>query len=317
MSFDADALTDRRRLKRRLFFWRFGAVVAAAVALVVLFSPDGLRFHRAQIARVEITGIITDDRDMQEMLGKLADDPAIKAVILSIDSPGGTTTGAEALYASVRKLAAKKPVVAVLGTLAASGGYIAAISADHIVARGNTLTGSIGVLFEWAQVAGLMDKLGVEMREVKSAPLKAEPNPFHKASPEAVAAMQDLISSSYDWFLGLVAERRKLDPATARKLGDGRVYTGWQAVKNGLVDEVGGEDEAIRWLAKARNVNPDLPVEDWAPERPDAGFSPFGSRAAAEVLAETVEVLAGKTLQTKRLTLDGLTSVWHADRVER
>jgi protease-4 len=155
------------------------------------------------------------------------------------------------------------------------------------------------------------------MREVKSAPLKAEPNPFHKASPEAVAAMQDLISSSYDWFLGLVAERRKLDPATARKLGDGRVYTGWQAVKNGLVDEVGGEDEAIRWLAKARNVNPDLPVEDWAPERPDAGFSPFGSRAAAEVLAETVEVLAGKTLQTKRLTLDGLTSVWHADRVER
>ena len=116
---------------------------------------------------------------------------------------------------------------------------------------------------------------------------------------------------------GRRAERRKLDPATARKLGDGRVYTGWQAVKNGLVDEVGGEDEAIRWLAKVRNVNPDLPVEDWAPERPDAGFSPFGSRAAAEVLAETVEVLAGKTLQTKRLTLDGLTSVWHADRVER
>lgn len=314
VSFDADALTDRRRLKRRLFFWRFGAVVAAVVALIALFSAEGFRFHRAQIARVEIAGIITDDRDMQDLLGKLADDPAIKAVILSIDSPGGTTTGAEALYASVRKLAAKKPVVAVLGTLAASGGYIAAISADHIVARGNTLTGSIGVLFEWAQVAGLMDKIGVEMREVKSAPLKAEPNPFHKTSPEAVAAMQDLISSSYDWFLGLVAERRKLDPATAKKLGDGRVYTGWQAVKNGLVDEVGGEDEAVQWLAKARNVNPRLPVETWEPARPDDGLSPFGTHAAAGVLAETVEVLAGKTLQTKRLTLDGLVSVWHADQ---
>ncbi|HEX7776846.1 MAG TPA: signal peptide peptidase SppA [Parvibaculum sp.] len=313
MSFDADALTDRRRLKRRLFFWRFGAVVAAVVALIALLSAGGMHFHRAQIARVEITGIITDDRDMQTLLGQLADDPSIKAVILSIDSPGGTTTGAEALYTSVRKLAAKKPVVAVLGTLAASGGYIAAISADHIVARGNTLTGSIGVLFEWAQVAGLMDKIGVEMREVKSAPLKAEPNPFHKASPEAVAAMQDLISSSYDWFVGLVAERRKLDLATARKLGDGRVYTGWQAAKNGLVDEVGGEDEAVAWLAKTRNINAGLPVEDWAPDRPDAGFSPFGSHAAAQVLAETVEVLAGKTLQTKRLTLDGLTSVWHAE----
>jgi protease-4 len=314
VSFDADALTDRRRLKRRLFFWRFGAVVATAVALIVLAARGDVFPHRSQIARVEINGIITDDREMQELLKKLGALGLANAVILSIDSPGGTTTGAEALYASVRKLAAKKPVVAVLGTLAASGGYIAALSADHIVARGNTLTGSIGVLFEWAQVAGLMDKIGVEMREVKSAPLKAEPNPFHKASPEAVAAMQDLISSSYDWFLGLVAARRKFDPATARKLGDGRVYTGWQAVRNGLVDEVGGEDEAVQWLAKTRNVNPRLPVETWEPTRPDDGLSPFGAHAAAGVLAETVEVLAGKTLQTKRLTLDGLVSVWHADQ---
>lgn len=311
MSFDADAITDRRRLKRRLFFWRFGAVVAVLLAILAVFGASG--FHRAQIARVEIAGIITDDRDLQDLLKQLGDDTAIKAVILSIDSPGGTTTGAEALYTSVRRLAAKKPVVATLGTVAASGGYIAALSADHIVARGNTLTGSIGVLFEWPQFTGLMEKLGIEMKAVKSAPLKAEPAPYHKATPEALAATNDLVVSSYDWFLGLVQERRKLDAATARKLGDGRVYTGWQAVGNKLVDEIGGEDEAVAWLAKARGIPARLPVRDWAPIRPEEGYGFFGARAAGEVLAGGIEALAGKTLQTKRLTLDGLTSVWHPD----
>lgn len=313
MSYDADALTDRRRLKRRLFFWRFGAIAAGAAALIALFGGTGILPHRAQIARVEINGIITDDHDLQKLMGKLADDRAVKAVILSIDSPGGTTTGAEALYESVRRLAAKKPVVATLGTVAASGGYIAAISADHIVARGNTLTGSIGVLFEWAQFSTLLDKIGVEMREVKSAPLKAEPNPFHKPSPEALAVTQGLISSSYDWFLGLVAERRKLDAATARKLGDGRVFTGWQAVENRLVDEIGGEEQALKWLTRTRNIPAGLPVEDWAPERPGEGLTPLGARALGQALAAGVEALAGKTLQTKRLTLDGLTSVWHPE----
>ncbi|MFZ2469876.1 MAG: signal peptide peptidase SppA [Parvibaculum sedimenti] len=311
MSFDADAITDRRRLKRRLFFWRFAAVVAAAVAILAAIGTT--RFHHTQIARVEITGIITDDRDMQKLLKELGDDRAVKAVILSIDSPGGTTTGAEALYIGVRQLAAKKPVVATLGTVAASGGYIAALSADHIVARGNTLTGSIGVLFEWPQFAGLMEKLGIEVQSVKSAPLKAEPAPYHKPSPEALAATRDLVVSSYDWFLGLVQERRKLDAATAKKLGDGRVYTGWQAVQNKLVDEIGGEDEAVKWLTTMRKVPTGLPVEDWAPEREDEGYGSFAGQAAGTALAAGIEALAGKTLQTKRLTLDGLTSVWHPD----
>ncbi|KAB7742705.1 signal peptide peptidase SppA [Parvibaculum sedimenti] len=311
MSFDADAITDRRRLKRRLFFWRFAAVVAVAVAILAAIGTT--RFHHTQIARVEITGIITDDRDMQKLLKELGDDRAVKAVILSIDSPGGTTTGAEALYIGVRQLAAKKPVVATLGTVAASGGYIAALSADHIVARGNTLTGSIGVLFEWPQFAGLMEKLGIEVQSVKSAPLKAEPAPYHKPSPEALAATRDLVVSSYDWFLGLVQERRKLDAATAKKLGDGRVYTGWQAVQNKLVDEIGGEDEAVKWLTTMRKVPTGLPVEDWAPEREDEGYGSFAGQAAGTALAAGIEALAGKTLQTKRLTLDGLTSVWHPD----
>ncbi|HAC58093.1 signal peptide peptidase SppA [Parvibaculum sp.] len=310
MSLDADTLADRRRLKRRLFLWRAGAIVAVLAALIVLVAEDGSLLPGAQIARVSVTGIIVDDRAQQEMLEKIAKDDHVKAVILSIDSPGGTTTGAEALFASVRQVAEEKPVVAVLGTVAASGGYIAAISADHIVARGNTITGSIGVLFQWTQIEELLDSIGVEMKEVKSAPLKAEPNPFHKTSPEAIRATQAMLDTSYAWFLRLVSERRGMDETRTRELGDGRVYTGWQAIENGLIDQVGGEEEALAWLESEHGIQRDLPVKDWEPVYPELGMAGFAGQALGEAALTTIEGLSGKTLQTKRLTLDGLTSLW-------
>ncbi|MBX3491635.1 MAG: signal peptide peptidase SppA [Parvibaculum sp.] len=313
MSLDADTLTDRRRLKRRLFFWRAGAVLAVAVALVALLAERGWP-ARSHIARVEIGGIVVDDRIQREMLDKIARDPRVKAVILAIDSPGGTTTGAEALYEAVRRVADEKPVVAVLGTVAASGGYIVAMSADRIVARGNTITGSIGVIFQWAQFEELLKYVGIEMREVKSAPLKAEPSPFHKPSPESLRVTKDLIDSSYDWFLHLVIERRGMDEATARRIGDGRVYSGWQAVENGLVDEIGSEEQAIAWLAEAHGLDADLPVQTWQPAYPNLGIAGFAGRTLGEAIIVAGEVVAGKTQQTKRLTLDGLTSVWQPDR---
>ncbi|MDP2123999.1 MAG: signal peptide peptidase SppA [Parvibaculum sp.] len=313
MSLDADTLTDRRRLKRRLFFWRAGAILALAVALIALISERGWP-ARSHIARVEIGGIVVDDRLQHEMLEKIAKDPSVKAVILAIDSPGGTTTGAEALYESIRHVAAEKPVVAVLGTVAASGGYIVAMSADRIVARGNTITGSIGVIFQWAQLEELLKHIGVEMREVKSAPLKAEPNPFHRPSPEALRVTKELVDSSYDWFLHLVMERRDMDEAMARRLGDGRVFTGWQAVENGLVDEIGSEEQAIAWLAEEHGLDPDLPVQTWEPAYPSLGIAGFVGRTLGEAIIVAGEVVAGKTQQTKRLTLDGLTSVWQPDR---
>lgn len=314
MSLDADTLADRRRLKRRLFLWRAGAVLALVLALIVVTADRGVSFRQAHIARVTIGGIIVDDRYQQDMLEKIAADRNVKAVILSIDSPGGTTTGAEALYESVRALAEEKPVVAVLGTVAASGGYIAALSADHIVARGNTITGSIGVLFQWAQLEELLGNIGVEMKEVKSAPLKAEPSSFHKADPRAIKAMQEMVDASYDWFLRLVSERRGMDEAAARQIGDGRIFTGWQAVENGLVDALGGEEAAIAWLESERDIAADLPVTDWQPDYPGSGFAGLLGRAAGEAALVTIDGLSGKTQQAKRLTLDGLTSLWQPDR---
>ncbi len=314
MLLDPDVIADRRRLKRRLTFWRVGALVALVLVGLLIFGQEGGSISGSDyIARIPVDGVLADDPALQELIEKAAKDDRARAIILAIDSPGGTTTGAEAFYETVRDASARKPVVAVLGTLAASGGYIAAISADHIVARGNTITGSIGVLFQWTQFSGLMEKVGVDMRSIKSSPLKAEPSGFDEPPAEALAATQTMINASYDWFVGLVAERRKMSLADARKIGDGRVYTGWQAVKNGLVDEIGGQKQAVAWLEKSRGLQPDLPVRDQKLPAPRLSFRDLLTGSIADIGIEAMASLAGKTLAPERVTLDGLTSVWHPE----
>lgn len=236
-----------------------------------------------------------------------------KAVVLSIESPGGTTTGAEKLYDELRRLAAKKPVVAVVGTLAASGAYIAALGADRIFARGNSLVGSIGVLIQYPNFAGLLDKVGVKYEAVKSSPLKAAPSGFEPTSEEARAAMAALVGDSFDWFKGLVKERRGLSDAELAQVDDGRVFTGRQGVPLKLVDAIGGEREAIYWLESERGVAKDLPVRDWKPARSLGRLAFFGSAAAvADQLGMTG---LGATLRQSELAgesqlLDGLVSIW-------
>lgn len=310
MSLDTDALIDRRRLKRRLTIWRLIAIVVVVGAAVLLAPSTGFDARGDHVARIHIDGVIMDDADRLALITEAGESSNVKAILLSINSPGGGTTASEALYETVRKAAKNKPVVAVLGTVAASGGYVAAISADHIVARGNTLTGSIGVLFQWTQLEGLLGKLGVKMQDVKSSPLKAEPDGFGPTPKAAIKVLQDLIDSSYDWFIGLVMERRGFDDATARKLGDGRIYTGFQAKELGLVDEIGGEEVALAWLASEHDIDAEISVEDWEVIRE----TPFFAQAASAMIEASFGSFwdAGqKTLQLKGLTLDGLVSVWH------
>ena len=263
-----DFYEERRRKWRRSAFWR-GFLVAAAIAVVVglWLGASAVAPGREQIARVAVNGVITDDRDRDEMLAAIADDDAVRAVVLRINSPGGTTAGSEALYASLRAVAAKKPVVAVLSEVAASGGYVAAIGSDHIVARGNTLTGSIGVIMEYPDVTAVMEKIGVAVETVRSSPLKAEPSPFRETNPAARAVEEALVAESYQWFRGLVAERRGLEGAALDRVANGAVFTGRLALDNGLVDEIGGEPEGIAWL-ESRDPSVDgLPVRDWEVER--------------------------------------------------
>ena len=302
MSLDTDALIDRRRLKRRLTVWRVVAVLALlAVALVAVGKRGETPWAKSHVARLSVEGAITDDRARDDALKAAMDDPNVKALIVYIDSPGGTVVGGENLYTRLREIAAKKPVVATLGTLAASGGYMTAIGADYILARNGTVTGSIGVIMQTTEFTGLMDKLGIEAKAIKSAPLKAVPSPFEKLTPDGREATREVVMDMYDMFVGMVAERRNLARDVAQKLGDGRVYTGRQAVENKLVDAIGGEAEARDWLAQAKGVARSTPVRELKIERPEESLPAFLGRAA------------GKALFSERLTLDGLVSLWHPD----
>ena len=323
MSLDADLLVDRRRLKRRLSVWRFTAIVLVVVLAVVgglrLWGGDTLTGFNDHVARITINGIISDNRKQQQLFDRVVGSKAVKAVVVHINSPGGTTTGAEALFAAIRRAADKKPVVAVLGTVAASGGYAAALATDYIVARGNTLTGSIGVVFQWAQVNQLLTNLGVKVHELKSQPLKAEPSPFGEMSPRAQAVTEAMLKDSHEWFVRLVEQRRPFGEVRARELADGRVYTGRQALDVQLIDAIGGERTALAWLREEKNIGADLEVLDWSTNSLE-DLSWAGTLAVAALralgMADLAEmfVLTRKTLRTETLSLDGLVSVWHPAR---
>lgn len=319
MSLDADAIADRRKIRRKLTFWRLAtaAVVLAAIAAVValLVPPGGLYGGRDYVARVKVQGLIRGNAERVDALAKLAKSNA-RAVIVHIDSPGGTTAGSEQLYDALRDLQAKKPMVVVVDGLAASGAYIAALSADHIVAQDTSLVGSIGVLFQYPNFTDLLKTVGVHVEEIKSSPLKAAPNGFEPTSPEARAAIEAIVLDSYAWFKNLVQTRRGMNAGELARVSDGRVFTGRQAVGLRLVDALGNEKAARIWLAKAKNVPAALPVRD-VPLEPRFNEFPFLHVAAwgfdtvgLSALARRVEEWGGAAA-AQRLNLDGLLALWH------
>ena len=314
----SDYLLDRRKLRRKLSFWRIAAftvlIVAIGAATWRLTGASGGSPLQHHIARISINGVITGDRDTLKIFDDVAKSHA-SAVILSIESPGGTTTGAERLYDHIRKLSEKKPVVAVVGGMAASGGYIAAMGADRIVAQGNSLVGSIGVLFQFPNVGKLLDTVGVKMEEVKSSPLKASPNGYEPTSPEAREALAALVKDSFDWFKDLVRDRRDLNGESLAAVTDGRVFTGRQALSLKLIDALGSEQDAISWLETEKNIEKNLPVRDWKKRRSIEDLGLLGMAAdAAALLGFEGPALSLRKLQSSKdeWFLDGLLSIWHA-----
>ncbi len=317
MSAPTDYLIDRRRMRRKLGWWRLAAIAAVGFAFIVMVSrvtgADSTDKLTPHIARLSLQGMILGDKDTIELIKKIGESSQAKAVLLTIDSPGGTTTGAEKLYEELRRLNEKKPVVAVVGAVAASGAYIAAIAADTIVAQGNSLVGSIGVLFQYPNFYKLLDNVGVKVEEVKSSPLKAAPNGLEPTSEAARAAIASLVADSYTWFKDLVKERRHLDDAGLAKVSDGRVFTARQGVPLKLVDILGGEREAIAWLEKDKGVAKDLPVRDWKKKGSLERLGLVeGAASASRLLGlESLALMLDQAVATERRgTLDGLLAIW-------
>ncbi len=318
MTLDVDTLLDRRRIRRKLTIWRLLAVVAAVLALGLLLtlgdSPMGL-LKEQQIARISITGTIVEKRDQLKMLNSIAEAEHVQALIVYVNSPGGTTTGGEALYEGLRRVAEKKPVVAQFGTVAASAGYIVGLATDHIVSRGNTITGSVGVIVQWPEVTQLLDKIGVKMNTVKSGVLKAEPNPLTKANPDALAVTSEMVADGFAWFNGLVEDRRGIRVDDVPGLKEGRVFSGRQAKEYKLVDAIGGEPEVLDWLTTERGLSKGLRVVDWKPAQASAwGLTSFASEIARNVAVGSAKGLTEALTSDSAwsmLSLDGLVSVWH------
>lgn len=318
MSLNTEAVLDRRRLTRALSRWRIVAIIAVVAALGAFVLGGGSKLaalsSQPQIARIEIFGLITDDRKQIRMLKKVAKDKSVKAVLLAVNSPGGTTTGGEALFETLRDVAKKKPVVAVFGTIATSAAYIVGLASDRIYARGNSITGSVGVLFQWAEVSGLMEKLGVKMHVVKSGPLKATPSMFEPLNAEGKELAEQMVKESQVWFLGLVKNRRGIATAGVPGLEAGRVFSGREALRYKLIDAIGSQDEAIGWLEDKRGIAKDMKVVDWKPQR-EGQWSWLASLTGglARILGlDPARIAAAFGLKAKfdALRLDGLVSVW-------
>jgi protease-4 len=316
MSIDAEAIADRRRLRRKLSFWRVAGFsgLIAAVAAIGYAAADraGYGGIQNQIARISIDGVITGNQRLADLMRRVGESSTVSGVVISINSPGGTTTGSEELFRNIRRLAEKKPVVTFVDGTAASGGYITALATDYIVARETSIVGSIGVLFQYPDLTGLMGQIGVKVEAVKSAPLKAEPNPFTPTSPEARAAMQAVVNDTYDWFKTLVRERRRLNEGELSTASTGQVFSGRQAVPLKLIDKIGSERDAVAWLEQEKGVAKDLPIRDWEPSS-DRDLSVFAMSATVADLfgfERVAEAMRRTSAQAEIARLDGLLAVW-------
>jgi protease IV len=238
----------------------------------------------------------------------------VKGLILSIDSPGGSVSGGEALHDAIARFAAQKPVVAVMGGVGASAGYMIAVPAARIFASNATLTGSIGVLMQSPDVSGLLGKVGVNVDELVSGPLKGQPSVVKPLSPAGREMLQGVVADLFDQFVGMVADGRHMDRAKVQALADGRPYTGHQALGLGLIDQIGDERDARAWLADTRHLPRDMPVRELKPKDDRVWWRPHPSgmleRAAGAAIVSLVGEIGMKTVTSQGLALDGPVALW-------
>ena len=234
-------------------------VILGLFLLLVVISILLVMFQKSmsmgdRIALIRIEGLITDSREATEDLKEYAKNPSIKAIVLRIDSPGGAVGPAQEIYEEVRKVAAKKKVIVSMGSVAASGGYYIASPATKIIANPGTLTGSIGVIMEIPNISGLMDKLGIKTEVVKSGRHKDIASIFRGIGKEEREILQGVLDNVHSQFIKAVAEGRKMLPSEVEKIADGRVFTGEQALKVGLIDELGNLEDAVQAAAKLSGI---------------------------------------------------------------
>jgi protease-4 len=303
MAMSADTLLDRLYLKGQVTKWRILAIAFAALAFIVSFESvlPNSPMEKEYVARVSIDGFVSDNQKFYDLLKTIEKNRKIKAVIVSLDTPGGSAVGGEEIFLRLRQMSQKKPIVAVMRSVSASAGYMVALGADYIVAREGTITGSIGVLIQSAEVTQLAEKLGIKPVIIKSSALKGSPSPFEKSTPESEKVIGDVIQDFYNRFVQMVAERRNLPREKVVVLADGRIYSGKRAVETKLIDAIGGEQEAMKWLVEQKHISDGLEIKDAKMPQPD------------NLIDNISQSVTGKFFQSSGLSLDGLLAIWHPE----
>jgi protease-4 len=301
MAISSDMLIERAKMKRQVSFWRLFAI-GAVIFISVYLIQGGLNIGEPYVARVSFEDVITDDRKMSKLLDDLAENDQVKGIILHLNTPGGTAVGGERFYAQLKEISEEKPVVATMRSICTSAGYMIAIAANHVLAMEGTMTGSIGVIFQTAELTDLADSLGINPIIVKSGPLKGSPNPVEPFTEREQAVIQKVVDDFHITFITMVAEARDMPLEKVKELADGRIYSGTQAYDYGLVDDLGGEDKAIDWLVEKHDLDPDIKIRNAEPER------------KAPSLFDTIAEKSGVSLpQMDTLALDGLLLIWQPD----
>lgn len=258
---NSDTFIVIQDLKKKLFSWRAIAFLSITILIFVLGKGEIKKIKKTNnndkttIARVAIKDIITKESYSNQKLKDLEKDNVV-AIILDIDSPGGEVTASEILYEFFKKLTEKKPVVSVINSTGTSGSYMIAMSSNYIIACNTSIVGSIGVLMQSYEVTEMADKIGIKFINIKSSPLKAVPNPYEKLTEDAEVAARYNMNDIYNYFLNIFMESRNIDYPKALEIGNGQIYTGRQALKIGLIDKIGNENDAIEYL-KSKNIDTD------------------------------------------------------------
>jgi protease-4 len=230
-------------------------ILLIVISLIFVLLQKNIPIGESQrVALIRIEGMIIDSKDTIDEIKEYTKDPLIKAIVLRIDSPGGAVAPAQEIYEEVRKAVAKKKVVVSMGTVAASGGYYIASPATKIIANPGTLTGSIGVIMEIPNVEGLMNKLGIKTEVVKSGRHKDIASVFRGIKKEDREILQQVLDNVHEQFIIAVADGRKMLYDDVKKIADGRIYTGEQALKAGLIDELGNLEDAVQAAAKLSGI---------------------------------------------------------------
>lgn len=246
----------------------FVVLIACSIVLVMVFG-DGAGFGSSKIGVIEIQGPITKSKETLEDIRNFENKESVKGIIVRINSPGGAVAPSQEIYQAVQSAKEEKPLVASMGTTAASGGYYIACGSDVIFANPGTVTGSIGVITQLFNIEKLLDDIDIQVNTIKTGEFKDAGSPFKEFTEKQREYFAQLLQDIYDQFVGAVADSRELDESRVEKLADGRVFTGRQAQEKGLVDKLGSLEDAKDYLKEEEGLED---VELTYPPKDDMNF---------------------------------------------